>query len=263
VVESLSQQARTLITQAERSQTLETAQSAVSEAKKYLEQARQLGMQDEQPNRLQGEVDRLSGEMQRFDDDLHGAIDSYEKNKSWPVKAARMSMDVRKRFPSDPRVVQLSGNLNSYQMSMNWIRAGAIFIILILLGLGVVWAGGRVKAMIPTATPTPTSTATITPTPTVTPTPTNTATPTSTATATLTPSLTPTPLIAQVSRAVWARNGCYETYRAIGKIPEAASVRPMPADRRFDGLGRECLLVEYQGTDQSVIGWILVSDLAP
>jgi hypothetical protein len=62
---------------------------------------------------------------------------------------------------------------------------------------------------------------------------------------------------------VWARNGCYETFLAIGKIPEGAIVRPLPADRRFDNLNRECLLVEYQGDDRSVIGWILVRDSGP
>jgi hypothetical protein len=116
--------------------------------------------------------------------------------------------------------------------------------------------------MIPTETPTATATSTST----VTPTATNTATPTPTATftptITSTPTLTPTPLTLILARQVWARNGCYELFTAIGRIPEGATVRTLPSERRFDNLNRECLLVEYQGPTQSVIGWILLIDLA-
>jgi hypothetical protein len=65
-----------------------------------------------------------------------------------------------------------------------------------------------------------------------------------------------------LARQVWARNGCYESFNANGRIPEGASVRTLPSERRFDNLNRECLLVEYEGPTQSVIGWILLIDLA-
>jgi hypothetical protein len=62
-------------------------------------------------------------------------------------------------------------------------------------------------------------------------------------------------------RDVWARNGCYETFTAVGKIPEKGPVRFLPSERRFDDFNRECVLVEYNGPDKSIIGWVLISDL--
>jgi hypothetical protein len=38
-------------------------------------------------------------------------------------------------------------------------------------------------------------------------------------------------------------------------------VRFLPADRRFDEFGRECVLVEYQRDAGAVIGWVLLGDL--
>jgi hypothetical protein len=59
------------------------------------------------------------------------------------------------------------------------------------------------------------------------------------------------------------RNGCYETFKAIGRIPSGSSVRFLPADRRYDNINRECLLVEFTAPDQStMVGWILIADLA-
>ena len=88
-------------------------------------------------------------------------------------------------------------------------------------------------------------------TPTITPTPTETGTPT----------LTPTPLSSIAQRDIWARNGCYEGFTAVGKIPAGASVRFLPSERRFDDFNRECVLVEYQREGAAVIGWVLILDL--
>ncbi len=261
IVEALSQQARSLLAQAERSQTLETAMSMAEEARKIVDQVCILNNQD--AGRLQTEVDRVVGELRSCEEELSQAIDSYEKNKSWPVQAARMSGDVRRRFPSDPRVVKLNRNLAGYRSKLNYLRLGGIVIGIVILLLLVRWGRNQVIAMIPTATPTSTSTPTITPTFTMTPTATYTPTPTLTPTITPTPTLTPTPMQATLARNVWARTGCYESFSAIGKIPQGATIRLMPGDRRFDNLNRECLLVEYTAPDtSSVIGWILVADLA-
>ncbi|GAP07276.1 hypothetical protein ATHL_02146, partial [Anaerolinea thermolimosa] len=91
----------------------------------------------------------------------------------------------------------------------------------------------------------------------VSPSPTSTSTPRPTET----PTITPTPLTATVTRKVWARNGCYEEYTAIAQIPEGGVVRLLPAERRFDALSRECLLVEYVGETRTIIGWILIADI--
>jgi hypothetical protein len=64
------------------------------------------------------------------------------------------------------------------------------------------------------------------------------------------------------ARDVWVRQGCYENYVALGKIPAGSSVRFLDNPRAFDPIGRECLLVQYTPKDQpSLIGWILIADL--
>jgi hypothetical protein len=64
-------------------------------------------------------------------------------------------------------------------------------------------------------------------------------------------------------RSIWARNGCYESFGALGKIPEGGKLRFLPTERRFDSFNRECLLVEYNGPEGSIIGWVLMIDIGP
>jgi hypothetical protein len=87
--------------------------------------------------------------------------------------------------------------------------------------------------------------------------------PTFTVTASITPlpSVTPTPLTGKMARLVWARGGCYQAFDAVGRIPQDATVRFLPSERRFDTFSRECVLVEFDNGGQSVIGWILLADL--
>jgi tetratricopeptide (TPR) repeat protein len=262
VSENLSQQARSLLSQAERAQTLDSTHSLLEEAGKQIQHLQLLESQNEQGDQLQKDLNRLMSELKNAEETLQRASESYENNKNWPAKAARMSDQIRKRYPNDLRVSQLQKSLGRYQLGILAIRVGLVFSILLLLFFAIRWAAGWVVTMIPTETPTATATSTST----VTPTATNTATPTPTATftptITSTPTLTPTPLTLILARQVWARNGCYESFTAIGRIPEGATVRTLPSERRFDNLNRECLLVEYQGPTQSVIGWILLIDLA-
>jgi hypothetical protein len=61
---------------------------------------------------------------------------------------------------------------------------------------------------------------------------------------------------------VFARNGCYEKFTAVGKIPAGSTVRFLPTERRFDEFSRECVLVEYLAPDGSAIdGWVLTLDV--
>jgi tetratricopeptide (TPR) repeat protein len=261
VTENLEQQARSLLTQVERAQTIKSARSLLDDAGKHIQQLGQLRSGDGTTEQLQSDHNRLITELVRSEEVLQNAYESLENNRSWPAKAARMSQEIRKRYPNDPRVSDLQKSLSRYYLGLSGIRAGMVLGALIFLFFALSWATGWVRGMIPTATPTATatSTATSTPTPTSTDTPTPTAT--FTPTITSTPTLTPTPLTVVLARQVWARNGCYESFNAIGRIPEEASVRTLPSERRFDNLNRECLLVEYEGPTTSVIGWILLMDL--
>jgi hypothetical protein len=258
VVEPLKDQARSAKSQAECAQTLEAVLAKARQAKQAIDQAHSLGYSDESLNQLQGDIEKIFREVQRYEDELQQAATVFNTNRSWPAAAAQISQDVCARYPNDPRVVELNRSLKPYQNKRMAIRVGVIFIGLIVLA-GVILLGiNKAKSYVLSLTPTATATATLTPTWTPMP-----ATATETPQPTLTPTLTPTPLTGVVSRDVYVRNGCYEAFRAIGKIPSGSSVRFLPADRRYDNINRECLLVEFTAPDQTtVVGWILIADLA-
>ncbi len=260
IIEPMKDQANSLKRQADHAQTLEAARTKALQARQILEQAHNLGYRDDAMDRLQADVDKLLLDVQRNEDELQQSVTLFNTSRSWPSAAWRLSQNVRARYPNDPGVVELARNLASYRTMLAGIKVGAGAVGIALVVLIMILVAGRVRAYIasvqPTPTATPTFTATATLAPTLTPTFTTTPRPT------LTPSITPTPLTGVVARTVWARNGCYENFTAIGQIPEGSTVRFLPSDRRFDSLNRECLLVEYQGpSTQSVIGWILIEDL--
>jgi len=261
IVEPLKAEVRALKVQAERAQTLDAVNAKARQARQILEQIRALGHTDEETDRQQEEVDRLVREVQRYEDELQQAVTVYNTNRSWPAGASRISQEVRTRYPNDPGVMELNRSLSNYHNSLMGIKVGGIVVGVILVGLLIAFAVGRVRAYVVSLTPTPTATATATAT--LTPTETGLPTVTNTPRPTNTPTITPTPQVAALARNVWARNGCYETFTALGKIPEGATVILRPVERKFDNLNRECLLVEYQNGPQSVIGWILVMDLMP
>jgi tetratricopeptide (TPR) repeat protein len=260
VVEPLKEQTRTLKNQAEHATTLEEGLYLSKQARQSLGQIRNLEGVDESLDRLQVEIERQQRAYQKLDNDLKAANQAYEKNPAWPAEAARLSTEVSKRFPVDPGVKELKQKLASYRLKVLGIKAGLVVVgILILMGL-VALANNRYQAYLlaqtPTVTPTPTFTATFTPTASHTPTITPTSPPTST------PTLSPTPIVAFTQRQVYARNGCYEQFTAIGRIPAGAQVRFLPAGRRFDEFSRECVLVEYlTETGAGIAGWLLTLDV--
>lgn len=259
VVDPLKDQVRSARSQAEKSPTLEGTLYLAREAKSQLEAIRNLEAMDESLERQQAEVDKLLRETQRLEEELQRATTVYENKKSWPAEAARISAEVRRRYPNDPEVIRLTRNLRRYHASVAGLKLlGGIGGIL-LVGLLIWFAAGRVRGYMLSLTPTPTATATAT----LTPTATATVTPTATGTVTPTsrPSLTPTPLVGVAERTIWARGGCYEDHPALGRIPIDGEVRFMPSDRRFDEFNRECVLVEYNNGFTSIIGWVLIQDI--
>ena len=260
VVEPLTEQTRALKSQAEHATTLEEGLYLNKQARQSLVQIRNLEGVDESLDRLQSEIEHQQRAYQKFDNDLKTANQAYEKNPAWPAEASRLSVDLIKRFPVDPGVKELKRKLRSFRLKVLGIQAGLVVIgILVLVGLAS-WGKNRYNAYLlaqtPSITPTATPTATTTPLPTLTPTITPTLTPS------LTPSLTPTPIVAYMQRDVYARNGCYEKFTAVGRIPSGVSVRFLPTERRFDEFSRECVLVEYLTRDGGAInGWVLTLDV--
>jgi tetratricopeptide (TPR) repeat protein len=260
VLDPLKDQVRSLKSQAERAQTMEAAHNKLQQARQVLEQARNLGPGDDDLEPLQEDIERQSEDVQRFQEELQQANVTLNTNRSWPVNAARMSQEVRRRYPNDPGVIELSKALSGYHASITGIKAGIGLLGIIILGL-ILWLGAnQVRAYVISLTPTATPTLTPTTTPTRTPFPTATITPTPQPTNT--PTITPTPLTGTTARIVWVRNGCYETFDAISRIPEGAIVRFMPVERRWDNFNRECVFIEYVGETRTINGWILLADLA-
>ncbi len=260
VLAPLREQAQNLRAQAEQAQTLEAAQAKAQQARQVLDQARSLSAGEEYTEAAQEEVERLVRELQRYQDQLREANTVLNSNRSWPVAAARVSQELRNRYPNDPGVIELKRELGTYQNTLTGLKVGGVILGLIIIGV-ILWLGSiQVRAYVIALTPTATATPTATELPTRTPTPTFTMT--VTPKPTLTPSLTATPLTGTTARDIWARSGCYETKNAIARIPQGAIVRFLPKEREFDNFNRECVLVEYVGDKGSVIGYILIGDLA-
>ncbi len=260
VVEPLKEQTRALKTQADHATTLEEGLYLNKQARQNLVQIRNLEGVDESLDRLQSEIDRQQREYQKYDTDLQAANQAFENNPGWPAEAARLSSEVAKRFPVDPGVKELKRKLGPYRWKVIGMRAGIILIGVLVLALLAAWGRGRYQAYVLAQTPTVTATATATAT--MTPSPTQTATLTPTPTSTMMPTLTPTPINAFTQREVFARNGCYEKFTAVGRIPAGATVRFLPTERRFDEFNRECVLVEYLTAEGGAVdGWVLTLDV--
>ncbi len=261
VVEPFKEQTRGLKNQAERASTLEEGLYLTKQARQNLTQIRNLEGVDESLDRLQVELERLQKMYQKFDDDLQAATKAYENNSNWPAEAARRSAEVSQRFPNDPGVKLLQQQLSGYRWKLLGARAGLAFLALLILAGVVLFGKSRLDAYTLSLTPTATPTSTLTPTPTLTPTLTPTITPTFTPSPT--PTLTPTPIVAFAMRDIYARNGCYETFTAVGKILAGSRLGFLPADRRFGEFNRECVLVEYKtASGGGLVGWVLLMDLS-
>ncbi len=258
-VAPLHDQAKELKIQAERAATLDETMYLAKQAKSQLDQIRNLSGLDESLDHLQSEVDRLLRETSRYQDELSQATAAFDQHRRWPSTAAKISQEVRLKYPNDPAVNRLQRQLSGYYTISALLKIGAVGLGLLVIALLIYLGFGQftryMTSLTPTTTPTATQTATLTPTSTSTPLPTLTPTPT----ATFTP--TPTPFLGVALRDLWARSGCYEGFNAIGRIPSNGSLRFLPDSRRFDTFNRECVLVEYQGENRSIIGWILIADV--
>jgi len=252
---------------AERASSISSADESLKDIKDHLESLEETGKDDKLARKLAYEEKRLRDVKQKIEnavETLRQAKDAKARKNS--LGAWKLVRQLRQEYPSDPEVVKLGQQLELWDYLRNGLIAiGILVAIAVILLLGQ-FGFSKYHEYLLNLTPSPTPTATVTSTPTFTLTPTftpsNTPTPTFTATATLTPSLTPTPLTMMTTASVWARNDCYEGNTAVGLIPASSIVYLLPAERRFDKLQQECVLVEYKGSP-SVTGWVLLLDLEP
>jgi tetratricopeptide (TPR) repeat protein len=265
VVASLLENINRLVNQGNTANTLKTAQEAFAQAEQGLTILQTLQPENPLRRTLESEIQEAQTQIGNLEDSLNRANESIKnENRFFPRNAFLISKDIRRRFPQDPQVLELKRKLTWYYIT--FYGGGSIIGILILL---ILWFGGRgiagaVRQRQLALTPSPTMTASITPTSTITPTPTETATPAPTFTETPFYTQTPTPIVTgTVLRNLFARQSCYETFPATGRLPEGAVVTLIALPNRvFDDLNRECVLIEYRTPTTNIIGYVLLMDLS-
>jgi tetratricopeptide (TPR) repeat protein len=250
--------------EATKAPTLAIALQKIAGARENLDLLRQLDAYDAQSLALENEISALETEINNAQDEIERAKEALETgNRFFALDAYRISRNVRKRFPNDPQVLALKRGLTPTY----FVAGGGSIIIIILLGFLISFAARNISASIYARnlarTPTITYTPTVTLTPTVTPTPTKTLTPTPDYSPTPTRTATPTPVVMVVTlRDLYARSDCYAGYKATGLIPQGTTLTLLPmAERRFDEFNRECVLVEFRGSDFAIIGYVLMADV--
>ncbi|GAP07275.1 hypothetical protein ATHL_02145, partial [Anaerolinea thermolimosa] len=158
----LKEQVQSLKTQALRAQTIEAARNRARQARQILDQIRSLGYNGDDLDDLQEEVEKTLTEIARYEDQLEQARSVLDANRTWPAAAARLSADLRARYPNDPGVIELNRALAPYNNTILGLKIGAGLLAVAVLFLLIVLGANQVRAYIisltPTATPTPTAT---------------------------------------------------------------------------------------------------------
>ena len=246
--------------------TAALARNKVNGARENLDYLRQLDAYDSQSLSLENEISALETEISTNEDSIQRAEAALETgNKYFALDALRISSRARKRFPQDPRILELKrGFLPTYLVGG---IGGIVLLVLLVMGISLAARGisNSVYERNLARTPTVTMTPTITLTPTVTLTPTITLTPTPDYSPTPTNTVTPTPIVSvRAIRDIWVRTGCYAAFSSPGRIREGMTVElvSMP-ERRFDEFNRECVLIEYTSGDFAIIGYVLIEDITP
>ena len=244
--------------------TLERARFFLNEGQSKLTLLQQLAGIDEDVQAAALELNNLDNDLNAYQDGIDRASQALAGgNRFLAFNTYRISKPVRERFPNDPAVLALKKKLIPFYGTT--ILGGLLLLAVVVTALwfSIRAISNSVQASRLAKTPTLTYTSTVTLTSTITPTPTRTFTPTPDWSPTPSPTMTPTPIIfATVTRNLFVFSECYEGNK-VGYINEGGSVELLPMrERRFDALFRECVLVEYRGTDSNIIGFVLINDLS-
>lgn len=232
---------------------IDDAEMTHTEAAESLNLYARLGADQNEIKRFTERKDNRQIEIEKITSDVETLSQKASFKKKFSKDEAERATELLGRFPNDASVKKLQKPLQSYETQSRvfiiGIIIGVMIVVSILSFMGLNAWKGYVLSLTPTATLTLTPTSTLTPTPTLPP------------TSTPLPSATPLPTKMQVLRDLYARSGCYEKFKFTGRIPEGAVVTLLPSERKIDDLKRECILVEYQNSDESVVGWVLLLDL--
>lgn len=264
-IQNLLENTQRLKLEAAEAPTASLARQKVDLARENLDLLRQLDAYDSQSLSLENEISTLETEIHANEDAMTRAEEALKTgNKFFALDALKISAKPRKRFSQDPKVLELKRAFLPTYIIGGLAAILALIVLGLLISLAFRGISNAAYERNLARTPTITSTPTITLTPTITPTATITPTPTPDYSPTPTYTVTPTPVVeVRTLRDVWARNGCYDSFRATGRIEagQILTIMPMP-DRSFDTFNRECILVEYRAGDFSIIGYVLMADVA-
>ena len=263
-IQNLLENTQRLKQEASEAPTASLARQKVDAARENLDLLRQLDAYDAQSLSLENEISTLETEIHANEDAMTRAEEALKTgNKFFALDALKISAKPRKRFPQDPKIIELKrGFLPTYIIG-GLSAIIALIVIGLLISVAVRGISNAAYERNLARTPTVTHTPTITLTPTITPTPTVTPTPTPDYSPTPTYTVTPTPVVVvQTLREVWARSDCYDNFRATGSIPAGTTLTLLPmTERRFDNFNRECVLVEYRSGDYAILGYVLMADV--
>ena len=263
-IQNLLENTQRLKTEASEAPTASLARQKVDSARENLDLLRQLDAYDSQSLSLENEISTLETEIHANEDAMRRAEDAMKTgNKFFALDALKISARPRKRFPQDPKILELKRSFLPTYVVGGLAALVALIVIGLLISVAVKGISNSVYERNLARTPTVTPTPTITLTPTITQTPTITPTPTPDYSPTPTYTVTPTPVVVvQTLREVWARSDCYDNYRATGSIPAGTTLTLLPmAERRFDTFNRECVLVEFRSGDYAILGYVLMADV--
>ena len=263
-IQNLLENTQRLKQEASEAPTASLARQKVNAARENLDLLRQLDAYDSQSLSLENEISTLETEIQANEDAMTRAEEALKTgNKFFALDALKISAKPRKRFPQDPKIIELKRSFLPTYIIGGLSAIIALIVIGLLISVAVRGISSAVYERNLARTPTVTSTPTITLTPTITPTATITPTPTPDYSPTPTYTVTPTPVVVvQTLREVWARSDCYDNFRATGSIPAGTTLTLLPmAERRFDNFNRECVLVEYRSGDYAILGYVLMADV--
>ncbi|MEA4812776.1 MAG: hypothetical protein VB108_09430 [Anaerolineaceae bacterium] len=264
-IQSLLDNTHRLKKDAEEAPTVSIAKQKIMGARENLDLLRQLDAYDSESLTLENEISNLETDIETHEDSIKRAQDALKNgNKILAFDAIAISRKAGRRFPQDPKILELKKGFNSTYA----ISAVAALIALGLLGFLISIGVRSIKDSIYrrnlALTPTITRTPTITLTPTITPTPTNTLTPTPNYSPTPTDTVTPTPIVSVMTmREVYMREDCYDEYKAVSLIPEGSILTVLNlGEARFDRFRNECLFVQFRGSGFTKTGYLLKKDLS-
>ncbi len=264
-IQSLLDNTHRLKKDAEEAPTVSIAKVKISGARENLDLLRQLDAYDAESLMLENDISNLETDIDAHEDAIKRAQEALKTgNRLLAFDAIAISRKAVRRFPQDPKVLELKKAFNAtYAISaVAGIVALGLLIFLITIGARSIREATfrRNLALTPTITRTPT----ITLTPTVTPTPTITLTPTPDYSPTPTSTHTPTPVVSVITmREVYMREDCYDEYKAVSLIPEGSILTVLNlGDVRYDRFTNECMFVQFRGSGFTKTGYLLKKDLS-